>query len=161
MADPILKLKFLVRAELALAEIHTRRTVTRSAFFSVALVFILLGLAMMTLAAFHGLTPYVGDAWAAFIVSIVDTTIGIIVLLMARRAGPSENEEKLAREVREMAYAELNNDIQQVRNDLGNITREVGKMRSSVTALTNGTIGTLRPIISLLIKAAKKPKTQD
>jgi len=160
MADPIVKLKFLVRAELALAEIHTRRTVTRSAFFSVALVFLLLGLAMMTLAAFHGLTPYVGQAWAAFIVSMVDTTIGVIVLLLARRAGPSENEEKLAREVREMAYAELNNDIQQARNDLGKITKEVGQIRSSITILTNGTISTLKPVISLLAKAAKKPKSE-
>ena len=160
MADPIVKLKVLVRAELALAEIHTRRTVTRSAFFSVALVFLLLGLAMMTLAAFHGLTPYVGQAWAAFIVSMVDTTIGVIVLLLARRAGPSENEEKLAREVREMAYAELNNDIQQARNDLGKITKEVGQIRSSITILTNGTISTLKPVISLLAKAAKKPKSE-
>ena len=156
MAEPIVKLQFLVRAELALAEIRARRTATRSAYFSVSLVFLFLGLAMMTLAVYHALQPYVGPAWAAFIVSAVDTVIGVALLQVARRAGPGENEEKLAREIREMAYAELNADIQQVKNDLVNITTEVKRIRSGVTAFASGTASTLGPVVSILLKALKR-----
>ena len=156
MAEPIAKLQLLVRTELALAEIRGRRVATRSAYFSVSLVFLLLGLAMMTLAVYHALQPHVGPAWAAFIVSTVDTVIGIALLLVARRAGPGENEEKLARELREMAYAELNGDIQKVKNDLENITNEVKRIRSGVTAFTSGTVNTLGPLISLLLRTLKR-----
>lgn len=156
MSEPMLKLQIIVRAELALAEIRTRRAASRSAFFGVALVFLLLGLAMMTLAVYHALTPLMGPAWAAFTVALADTFIGIIVVLIARRAGPSENEEKLAREIREMAYAELNNDIQQVKSEFDQISSEVKRIRSGVTAFTSGAAGTLGPVISMLIKILKR-----
>jgi len=156
MSEPMLKLQIIVRAELALAEIRTRRAASRSAFFGVALVFLLLGLAMMTLAVYHALTPHMGPAWAAFTVALADTFIGIIVVLIARRAGPSENEEKLAREIREMAYAELNDDIQQVKSEFDQISSEVKRIRSGVTAFTSGAAGTLGPVISMLIKILKR-----
>ena len=158
MSEPMLKLQILVRAEFALAEIRARRAASRSAFFAVALVFLLLGLAMMTLAVYNALMPRMGPAWAAFTVALVDTFIGIVVVLMARRAGPSDNEEKLAREIREMAYAELNNDIQQVKNEFDQITSEVKRIRSGVTAFTSGAAGTLGPVISMLIKMLKRDK---
>ena len=86
MADPVLKLQILARSELAMAQIHARRAGSRSAFFAVALVFLLLGLAMMTLAVYNALAPSLGPAWAAFVVALVDTFIGIIVALAARKA---------------------------------------------------------------------------
>lgn len=156
MSDTMLKLQIVVRAEFALAEIRARRAATRSAFFSIALVFLLLGLAMLTLAVYNALEPHMGAAWAAFTVSMIDTVIGVIVLLIARGAGPSENEEKLAREIREMAYAELNNDIQQVKGELDQITTEVRRIRSGVTAFTSGAAGTLGPVISMLVKMLKR-----
>ena len=100
--------------------------------------------------------PYIGPAWAAFTVAMADTLIGVIVLLVARRAGPSENEEKLAREIREMAYSEINEDIQQVKGDLDKITAEVRRIRSGVTAFTSGAAGTLGPVISMLLKVLKR-----
>lgn len=156
MSEPMLKLQIIVRSELALAEIRARRAASRSVFFAVALVFLLLGLAMMTLAAYEALKPRMGPAWAAFTVALGDTIIGIVVALMARRAGPSENEEKLAREIREMAYAELNNDIQQIKGEFEQITSEVKRIRSGVTAFTSGAVGTLGPVVSMLIKLLKR-----
>lgn len=79
---------------------------------------------------------------------------------MASRAGPSANEEKLAREVLKLAHSELNNDVQEVMQDLGSITEEVKQIRSSISTFASGTIGTLKPVISLLTKAAKRPRTQ-
>ena len=125
MSDPMLKLQLVVRAELALAEIRARRTASRTTYLSVALVFLLLGIGMMTLALFHALKAYMSPAWAAFSVASLDLLIGILFALAARRAGPSENEEKLARQLREMAYSELGNDIQEVKDEFGDATKEV------------------------------------
>jgi len=156
MSEPILKLQILVRAEIALAEIRARRAATRSAYFAVALVFLLLGLAMMTLAIYHALTPIMGPAWAAFTVALADLLIGIVVALIGRGAGPSENEEKLAREIREMAYAELNSDFQQVKNEFGQITSEIKRIRSGVSSFASGAAGTLGPVINMLINMLKR-----
>lgn len=156
MSDPVLKLQILARAELAMAQIHARRAGSRSAFFSIALVFLLLGLAMMTLAVYNALTPSLGPAWAAFVVATADTIIGVIVALIARKAGPSENEEKLVREIRDMAYAELSKDIEQVKSELDSITTDVKRIRSGFTSLTSGAAGALGPAITMLLKVAKR-----
>lgn len=156
MSDPVLKLQILVRAELALAQIHARRATTRSAYFAVALVFLLLGLAMMTLAVYHALVPSMGPAWAAFTVAIVDTLIGIIIVMVARSAGPAESEEKLAREIRDMAYTELSADIEHVKGELSQITADVKRIRSGFSNITSGATSALGPLVSMLLKAVKR-----
>jgi hypothetical protein len=155
MSDPVLKLQILARAELTLAQIHARRAGSRSALFSVALVFLLLGLGMTTLAVYHALTPSFGPAWAAFTVAMVDTLIGIVVVLIARKAGPSDGEEKLAREIRDMAYAELGKDIDQVKGELGQITADVKRIRTGITTFTSGVRG-IGPLIGMLTKVIKR-----
>jgi hypothetical protein len=156
MSEPMLKLQIIARAEFALAEIRARRAASRSAFFAVALVFLLLGLAMMTLAVYHALAPHLGPAGAALTVALIDTIIGLFVVLAARRAGPSENEEKLAREIRDMAYTELNSDIQQVKNELNQLTGEVKRIRAGITSFTSGAVGTVGPLFSFLFKSLKR-----
>jgi hypothetical protein len=156
MSDPMLKLQILVRAELALADIHGRRAASRSAYFAVALVFLLLGLAMLTVAIYQALLPVMGAAWAAFTVAMVDTVIGIMIALAARRAGPSENEEKLAREIRDMAYAELNSDIEQVKSQFNQMTAEIKRIRSGISSFTSGAVGSVVPVLNMLVKAIKR-----
>lgn len=156
MSEPIMKLQLIARAEMALAQINARRVASRTALFSVALIFFLLGLAMMTLAAYYVLEPRLGAPLAAFSVSMTDTVIGIIFIFIARRAGPSENEEKLVRQIRDMAYAELGNDIEKVKSELGQVTSDVKRIRSSFTSFTSGAVGSLGPIVSMLLKVAKR-----
>jgi hypothetical protein len=152
----MMKLQILARSEIALAQINARRMASRSALFSVALVFLLLGLAMMTMSLYFALAPKLGEPWAAFAVAMIDTTIGVIVLLVARRAGPSENEEKLAREIRDMAYSELGNDIDQFKGEVEQITGDIKRIRSGFTSFTSGAAGSLGPIVSMLLKVAKR-----
>ena len=156
MSDPVLKLQILVRAELALAQIHARRATTRSAYFAVALVFLLLGLAMMTLAVYQALIPSMGPAWAAFTVAIGDTFICIIIVMIARNAGPAESEEKLAREIRDMAYTELSADIEHVKGELSQITADVKRIRSGFSNITSGAVGALGLFIFIRCKAGKR-----
>ena len=111
---------------------------------------------MATMALYFALEPRLGAPLAAFTVSMIDTVIGIIFILKARNAGPSENEEKLAREIRDMAYAELGQDIDKVNSEVDQITSDVKRIRSGFTSITSGAAGSLGPIISMLIKVAKR-----
>jgi hypothetical protein len=156
MSEPIMKLQLIARSEIALAQINARRVASRSALFSVALVFLLLGLAMMTMAVYFALQPHLGAPLAAFTVSMIDMIIGILFILIARRAGPSDNEEKLAREIRDMAYTELGADIEKVKGELDQMTSDVKRIRSGFTSFTSGAAGSLGPIVSMLIKVAKR-----
>ena len=153
MSDPMLKLQLVVRAELALAEIRARRTASRTTYLSIALVFLLLGIGMMTLALFNALKAYMSPAWAAFCVASLDLVIGLIFVLAARRAGPSENEEKLARQLREMAYTELGSDIQEIKDEFSRISGEVSRIRSGITSFAGGSIA---PLISMLLRSGRK-----
>jgi len=152
MSEPIMKLQLIARSELALTQINARRVASRSALFSVALVFLLLGLAMVTLSIYFALEPRFGAPLAALMVSLGDTIIGIIFILASKRAGPSSNEEKLAREIRDMAYAELGNDIDDFKAEVNQITNDIKRIRTGFTSFSTGA----GSIISLLLKAGKR-----
>jgi hypothetical protein len=156
MSNPVLKLQILARAELTLAQIHARRAASRSALFSVAMVFLLLGLGMLTLAGYHALVPTLGAAWSAFVVALVDLVIGGAVLLAARRAGPKESEEKLARELRDLAYAEISADIDEMKTELEQIASEVRRIRSGLGTMIGSASASLGPLVGLLTKMVKR-----
>jgi hypothetical protein len=152
----MMKLQLIARSEIALAQLNARRMASRSALFSVALVFLLLGLGMLTLAVYSALLPHLGAPLAALTVSIIDTVIGLVFILVARKAGPSENEEKLAREIRDMAYAELGKDVDQMKGEIDQITGDINRIRTGFTSFTSGAAGTLGPVVSMLLKVAKR-----
>jgi hypothetical protein len=156
MTDPVLKLQILARAELALAQIRIQRVMRRSALFATALVFALLGLGMFNFAAFSALSAARGPAAAALIVALVDSVIMAVVLLAALKTIPNQAEEKLAREIRDLANTELNRDIDEVKAEISQITDDVRSIRTGIMAVPTAAVNTLFPALRLLIKAVKK-----
>jgi hypothetical protein len=55
-----------------------------------------------------------------------------------------------------MAYTELGNDIGHFKGELDQITGDIKRLRSNVTLFTSGVAGTLGPIVSMLLKVAKR-----
>lgn len=155
MSDSMLKLQILVRAELAISQIRARRAASRSALFLVAMIFALLGLGMLNLAGYHYLSTSVGPALAALLMALANSAIAVVVLLLSSKAGPSENEEKLAQEMRDLAYTELSNDIEQFKTELGQITADVRRIRSGFTSFAGGAASGIAPLLGMLIKAVK------
>ena len=151
MSDSIFKLQLLARSELALTQIHTRRLSIRSAYFAFALVLFLLGLAMLNFAAFLALKESQSPAVAAFLVALANGVASVIVLLVSRKAGPSENEERMAREIREMAYREVSQDVEEVKSRLESLANEVNHIGENVTKATSS----LRFVLGLLKKGGK------
>ena len=157
MAEPVLKLQLLARAEMALAQIRARRAAERSTLFMVAMVFALAGLGMLNFAGYHALVPSFGPAKAAFLVSLVNIAIAVIVILFGRRAGPSESEEKMARELRDLAYRALNEDMEEVKVRLSQVTADVQRIRSGFSAFGGGAAN-LAPVIGMLVSLLRRER---
>lgn len=162
MNDPMLKLRILVQAELALARIHAQRARAQASLFAVALVFALLGLGMMNLAGYHALAPRFGPAVGALLVSLANIVLAVTVIAVSRRAGPSEGEEKMAQDIRDMAYSELNTDIQAVKAELAHMSKEIRCIRLSFASLTgilsSGLVSALGSITKVLKQSGSKSR---
>ncbi|QFU76314.1 hypothetical protein EY643_11940 [Halioglobus maricola] len=148
MSDPVFKLQLLARAELALTEIYARRAATRTGYLAFALVLALLGLGMLNLAGYLALSTSVSPAMAALIMAIANGVIAALVISASRKAGPSEGEERMARELRELAYREVSEDVDEVKARLEHLTGEVTAIGESV----NRGASTLKFLIGLLKK---------
>jgi len=156
MSDPIMKLQILARAEMALAQIRTQRATGRTVLYAVAMIFGLLALGMLNFAGFHTLSPGQGPALAAFYVALADIGITIIIIIAANKIGHREQDEKLAREIRDLAYAELNRDVEQVRAELNQIIDDVRSIRSSFTSFSAVAMSTITPLLKMMTAAIKK-----
>jgi hypothetical protein len=156
MSDPMMKLQILAHSEMALAEIRVQRAVRRAALFAVAMVFALLGLGMLNFSVFYAVSPSQGPAIAALIVALTDVAIAGAVLLIARTAAARENEERLAREIRDIAAAELNRDIEQARGEITETIDEVRALTTSIRSFSSTTANTIVPVLGSLARAFKK-----
>jgi hypothetical protein len=155
MSDPVLKLQILARAELVLAQVRLQRAAKRVVLLSVAIVFALFGLGMFNFAGFYALSETQGPAVAALFVALSNLTVMVLLLLFARKVSPERNEERLAREIRELAHAEINRDVEQVRAELEQISADVNKIRSSIKAFSGTATNTLVPLMGTLTRVFK------
>jgi predicted mannosyl-3-phosphoglycerate phosphatase (HAD superfamily) len=85
-------------------------------------------------------------------VAAADIACAVIIAIIGRRAGPSESEENMAKEIRDMAYTEVSKDVEEVKLKIEQLTDEVKSIRAGVSTA----IGTIRFFVGLLSKAAKK-----
>jgi len=145
MSDPVMKFQIIARAEMALLHIRAQRVAGRSTLFIFAIVLGLLALGMLDFAAFSAMAPSHGPALAALYMALANTGAAVLVILAARKAGPSESQEKLALQIRDLAYTELNRDIEQVQTEIQDTVKEVRQLRSSVQA-----VGSLMGVVSKL-----------
>lgn len=155
MSDPLMKIQIVARTELALAQMRTQRAAGRSAMFVVSMVFGLIGLGMINFAAFYALSPSRGPAVAALLVSLINFAVMAAVLLASRKVGPGENEEKLALELRDLAYTQINRDVDQVKAEIIQVTDDLRSISSSVKAFSGSATSALGPLLGMLVKALK------
>ena len=159
MADPVLKLKILARSEMTLLRLQARRNAIRMELFLVALVFALLALGMLNFAGYQAMAVKKGPAFAALMVALADGLLALILVFVSRRAGPSDEQEKMVRDIRDLAYSELSADLDEAKAGVKQVTEDLGRIRSSFTSITGGAgdlAGNLSPVLNLLIGAVKK-----
>jgi len=153
MSDSTFKLQLLVRAELALTKIYARRSLFRAASVAVALAFVLLGLGMLNYAAYLSLLEQHTPGVAALLVASADAACAVVIIFIGSKLGPSDAEEKMAREIRDMAYNEVGKDVEEVKQRIEQLAVEVKSIRTAVSTA----LGTIKFFAALLSKSAKKP----
>ena len=163
MNDPILKLQILARSEMALLRIYAQRRATQTALFAVALVFALIALGMLNFAGYHALAEVQSPAVAALLIAGIDAILALIVIAISRGAGPNPEQEKVVRDIRDLAYNELSADFDEVKAKVGQVTEDVNRIRSGLSAFSGGSVGAasnLTPLLGLLVTAIKKSRSK-
>ena len=163
MNDPILKLQILVRSEMALLRIQAQRRATQSVLFAIALVFALLALGMLNFAGYQALAEIQSPAIAALLIAVIDGVLALIMVAVSRGAGPNPEQEKVVRDMRDLAYNELNADFDEVKARVSRVTEDVNRIRSSFSAFTSGSAGianNLAPLLGLLVSAIKNSRSK-
>jgi phosphate/sulfate permease len=163
MTDPILKLQILARSEMALFRLQASRNATRTVLIIIALLFALLALAMLNFAGYQWLSETKSPAIAALLMAVVNGVLALIVVGVSRSAGPNEEQEKMVRDIRDLAYNELSADFDEVKAGITKVTDDVSRIRSGFSAFTGGSnnlANNLAPILSLLIGAIKKSRNK-
>lgn len=154
MSDSTFKLQLLVRAELALTKIYARRSLIRVAAVAVALGFLLVGLGMLNFAAYSGLLDKYTPGIAALLVAAADVACAVVIIIIGSKLGPSDTEENMAKEIRDMAYNEVGKDVEEVKLRIEQLADEVKNIRAGLSTA----IGTIRFFAGLLSKSvSKKP----
>jgi len=152
MSDSAFKLQLLVRAELALARIYARRSMAGATSVALALLFVLMGLGMLNYAGYLALLEHYTPGMAALLVAVADAVCAVAVVVLGRRAGASAAEEKMAKQIRDLAYSEVGKDVEEIKLRIAQLTDEVKNISAGVSTA----MGTLRFFVGLLGKAVRK-----
>ncbi|MFW2373844.1 MAG: hypothetical protein ACN4GM_12040 [Gammaproteobacteria bacterium] len=163
MTDPILKLQILARSEMSLLRIQTRRNISRWVLWLVALVFTLLALGMFNFAGYQLLVESRTPAMAATWVAITDCILAVGMVVYSSSVGTNAEQEKMIRDIRDLAYNELRADFDEVKAGFEDVSDDIRRIRSGFNAFSNNTTSLsngLAPILNLLISTLKKSRNK-
>jgi len=161
MKDPVLKLQLLARTEMALGRIQAQRAGTRITLSLIALVFVLLGLGMLNFSGYQAFVVRFSPALSGLFIALIDICVAVIIFILAGRTSGESNEEKMAKDIRDLAYSELNADVDVLKAEFARVSSDVHRIRSGFSAFRGGSAGGLGgivPLLGLLTKAVKKNK---
>lgn len=164
MTDPINKIQILIRSEIALLRLQTKRMATQTGFRVVALIFAILALAMLTLAGYQALVEPFGPVMAALFVALVDGVLALVLLFVSQHVGNYREQERALKEVREMAYSELNADFEELRNGVDKVTNDVKRIHDNIATIVSGTselVTFVTPMLSLLVATIKANREKE
>ena len=164
MTDPINKIQILIRSEIALLRLQTKRMATQIGFRVVALIFAVLALAMLTFAGYQALVKPFGPVMAALVVALVDGMLALILLFVSQHVGNYSEQERVLKEVREMAYSELNADFEELKDGVDQVSDDVKRIHDNIVTIVSGTselVSFVTPVLSLLVATIKANKEKE
>lgn len=112
-----------------------------------------IGIIMLNVAAFYALSTTIAAHYAALIVALANLGLAAAVAAIATRM-QADKELEPATEVRDLAIAELEADLEQIADEARELTRNVGRMARD--PLGTALPALLGPLLTLLLKNSKK-----
>jgi hypothetical protein len=159
MSDPVKKLQLALRAETTLLKLEVRRALRSAGLSALAGVLLLFGFAFLNFAAYEALTGWLGPALAALAVAAGDIALGVLLLGFARAEPDRSEEESLARELRELTYGSLGEDLTTLHGELRDFAADVRRLRAGLGAafgVIGGPLSALAGLFGSLVEGAER-----
>lgn len=149
----------ILRTERMIARHNMARLRTRAGLLAVAAVLALLGVVMLNLAAFHALSGSLRPQVAALIVGLSDVGLGLILALIAARAGTGPQIAQIT-ELRDLAIAELEEELDTAIEDMRELSGSLRRIaHDPIGSALPAVIG---PLLALLLKqTGQEPSAKE
>jgi hypothetical protein len=152
----IRSLRIFWRSERLLAEQDLRLGAQRIQLNALAGLVAVFGLVMLSIAVFHALVPYWGQALAALAVAGIDLVLAAVLAALARSLRPPA-ETAMVREMRDMALGDIEEEVALVEAELVSVKDDIQKfVANPVDALLPGVVGPLLGAVARGLASAKK-----
>jgi len=151
MNESLQKVQIVARAQAAILRAQLRRSVASLVLVAVGLVFALLAVGVLNFAAYAAVELRLGPGPAGLIVGSVDLLLAGALFAKGLAASPESEEEKLAREITEMATESLSAELDEARGELRDFmksTRRLGEIAHQVASIAGGPTAELLKIFS-------------
>ncbi|HKO94646.1 MAG TPA: phage holin family protein, partial [Polyangiaceae bacterium] len=151
MNDSLQKMQIVARAQAAILRAQLRRSVTSLVLVAIGLVFALLAVGVLNFAAYAGVEMRLGPGPAGLIVGSVDLLLAGALFAKGLAVSPPSEEEKLAREITEMATERLSAELEEARDELRDFmksTRKMGELAHQVASIAGGSTAELIKFLS-------------
>jgi len=162
MNEFVRKLRILLRAEITLVKAEAQRRANMYALTGLSIGCVLVALIFANVGAFFYLTDSDIDSRAAFILAGVNLGLAVVPMLLKQQVKPGP-EEKMVREIREMAIDEVSKDVEAVAQEVAAVGTAINQVKSSVSAFSGGGmlglgggLQALGPFLSMAISLMKK-----
>ena len=162
MQDVMTKARALFKAQSALTRIEFQAKARQAIYFALALVFGLLGLGMLNVGVFLGLSPALGPTWSALLLGVADLLLAGIIAKVAVGVMP-DRSAKTARELRDLVLDSLSTEAEQLKAGFKDIQGGVGRVQSVISAVPRAAseiVPGVTTVVSLLTSALKKKKSK-
>jgi hypothetical protein len=150
MNEFVMKLRILLRAETTLFKAEAQRRANGYALLGLSIGCVLVALVFVNIGAFFYLTDSELDSRAAFILAACNLGLALLPLLLRRQGKPGP-EERMVREIRDMALEEVSRDVDKV-------TKDIAAVGGGVAGLAGGGMKAMGPLLGMVISLLKKKK---
>lgn len=160
MNELMMKLRILARAEMTLFKADAQRGRNQALLAAISIGCIFVGLVFLNAGFFFMLTESEIDSRAAFILAASNFGLAVIPFLLRRQSKPGP-EEKMVREIRDMAVDEVTKDINEVADEVAAVGSGIKQLKAGVSSfggVSGGLGGALGPVLPLLIDLLKKSR---
>ena len=156
-------LHLLWRAERVLAQARLKLLTRKVVLGAIAGISGLFAWGMLNFAAFFALEPVTGKAWAACIVGAAGLALAAILVAIAQGLQPAPEEDMVV-EVRNMALAEIEGEVDEVQQKLLQVRDDVQGVRENIAAFVSRPADILSPaligpIVATIMKLLKAKKS--
>ncbi|NOR55111.1 MAG: hypothetical protein GQ531_02775 [Sulfurovum sp.] len=152
------KMKLLIKSEKAMLSLEMRKKSRQTVWIALALLAVLVGLITLNIAVYLYLETMYTNLTAAVILSGLNLfAAGVFFMIASRQTTGAESEA--IEEIRNFAWAQVQTDIDDVKQNVTQFTDSISKVKKGVDNFTSGDAFGLKkviPIITTLIDLNKR-----